>query len=435
MSKPRPIFLILALIVSLLAIQESAFSQIFQQRPSHRGREFVPGEIIVKFKAEASEETIAQIHQRHRAAHIYRSAVLGFRRIRIPDERTVQEMVELYRRDPAVEYAEPNYIAHAFMVPNDQYYRYQWNLDNPAYGGISMEEAWDLQPNPGAGVIVGVVDTGAAYENFDAYALAPDLGGTLFVPGYDFVNDDTHPNDDEGHGTHVTGTIAQTTNNFTGVAGIAFGSSIMPVKVLDNTGSGTYSDVAEGIRFAADNNAQVINLSLGGQSPSETLRLACEYAYSKGALIVCASGNDGRSSVSYPAAYDAFTLAVGATRYDDRKAYYSNYGKSLDLTAPGGDLRVDQNRDGYGDGILQQTFASGQPTNFAYYFYQGTSMAAPHVSAVAALLVSKGITGPDNVRGILQSTAEDKGTKGWDKTYGWGIVDARKALLKADGAI
>lgn len=433
MSKPRPILLLLALIVSLIVIQKSAFSQIFERKPSLKGQEFVPGEIIVKFKSGTSEDAITQTNQRHGTSPIYRSETLGFRRIGIPDERTVQEMVEAYKRDPAVEYAEPNYIAHAFWIPNDQYYHYQWNFDNPAYGGIGMEEAWGLEPNPGAGVIVAVVDTGVAYENFGAYALAPDLGGTSFVPGYDFVNKDTHPNDDEGHGTHVTGTIAQTTNNYIGVAGIAFGCSIMPVKVLDSSGSGTYADVAEGIRFAADNFAQVVNLSLGGKFSSETLRLACEYAYNKGVLIVCASGNDNRSSVSYPAAYDAFTLAVGATRYDEKRAYYSNYGNSLDLTAPGGDLRVDQNKDGYGDGVLQQTFASGQPTNFAYYFYQGTSMATPHVTAVAALLINKGITGPNNIRGILQSTAEDKGLPGWDKYYGWGIVDAYKALKAAGG--
>lgn len=429
----------IALIISVLsilvfAVTASVLAQIFEKKPSIVGHEYVPGEILVKFKPEVSEETIVKINQRYRASVFYKSPALGFKRLKIPEERTVQEMVEFYKRDSNVEYAEPNYIAHAFWIPNDQYYKYQWHFDNPRYGGINMEEAWDLSfPNPGSGVIVAVVDTGVAYEDYDIYARAPDLGGTSFVPGYDFVNDDTHPNDDEGHGTHVTGTIAQTTNNYTGVAGIAFSCSIMPVKVLDNTGSGTYADVAEGIRWAADNNAVVINLSLGGKFSSETLRLACEYAYNKGVVLICASGNDGRRSVSYPAAYDKYNIAVGATRYDEKRAYYSNYGSSLDLVAPGGDLRVDQNKDGYGDGILQQTFKKGEPTNFAHYFYQGTSMAAPHVSGAAALLIYKGVSGPDNIRNILQTTAEDKGSVGWDKYYGWGIVNAYKALLKATG--
>lgn len=428
----------LAILISvafLFATSSVLFAQIFEKRPSLAGHEYVPDEIIVKFKSEASEERIARINQRHRTSIVSRSPVLGFRRVRIPEDKTVQEIVEFYKKEPDVEYAEPNYIAHAFWIPNDEYYGYQWNFHNPRYEGINLEKAWDIAGNPGAGVIVAVVDTGVAYEDYDVYALAPDLAGASFVPGYDFVNNDDHSNDDEGHGTHVTGTIAQTTNNYSGVAGIAFGSSIMPVKVLDSTGSGTYADVAEGIRWAADNNAQVINISLGGRYGSETLRAACEYAYNKGALLVCASGNDSRSSVSYPAAYDSYAIAVGATRYDERRAYYSNYGNSLDLMASGGDMRVDQNRDNYKDGILQQTFRSGEPKNFGYYFYQGTSMATPHVSAVAALLISKGISGPDNIRNILQSTAEDKGSVGWDRYYGWGIVDAYKALLKASGSI
>lgn len=435
MKRGKISLIISALTILIFAFSGTAFSQIFEKKPSLAGHEYITGEIIVKFKSEVSETTIEKINQRQQVSVAYKSPALGFRRIKIPEDKTVQEMVQLYKRDPNVEYAEPNYIAYAFWVPNDEYYKYQWNFDNPKYGGINMEEAWDLATNPGVGVVVAVIDTGVAYEGYDTYALAPDLGGTSFVQGYDFVNDDSHPNDDEGHGTHVTGTIAQTTNNYIGVTGIAFNCSIMPVKVLDSTGAGTYADVAEGIRFAADNNAQVINLSLGGRYSSETLRLACEYAYNKGALLICASGNDGRNSISYPAAYDKYSVAVGATRYDEKRVYYSNYGNSLDLAAPGGDLKVDQNKDGYKDGILQQTFKSGEPKNFGYYFYQGTSMAAPHVSAVAALVISKGVRGPDNIRHTLQSTAEDKGLAGWDKYYGWGIIDANKALLKATGAI
>jgi serine protease len=203
----------------------------------------------------------------------------------------------------------------------------------------------------------------------------------------------------------------------------------MPIKVLDRNGSGTYADIADGIRFAADEGAHVINMSLGGRFGSITLKQALAHAYGLGVTIVCASGNDGSATtVSYPAAYDAYCIAVGATRYDETVAYYSNQGASLDLTAPGGDIYVDQNEDGYGDGVLQQTFGAN-PADWGYWFYQGTSMAAPHVSGVAALLIANAVAiTPDEVREALQSTAEDKGADGWDTEYGWGIVDAYAAL-------
>ncbi|MCK5327553.1 MAG: S8 family peptidase, partial [Candidatus Latescibacteria bacterium] len=242
---------------------------------------------------------------------------------------------------------------------------------------------------------------------------------------------DEHPNDDAGHGTHVTGTIAQTTNNEVGVAGIAFNCSIMPVKVLNARGSGTAQALADGLCFAADNGADVINMSLGwppGYDPGETVRSAIEYAYNAGVTLVASSGNEGNEEeVSYPAAYDEYVIAVGATRYDEAVAYYSQTGASLDLTAPGGDLNVDQNEDGYGDGVLQQTFGN-RPSEFGYWFYTGTSMASPHVAGVAALVIANGVTGPDNVRSVLQTTAEDHGDDGWDSEYGWGIVDAAAAL-------
>jgi len=393
-----------------------------------KGPKWAPGEIIVKFKRGLSEDVINQINQRHGTSVLSISKRGQFMRLVIPRNRSVEDMVSIYSRNPNVEYAEPNFIASALMTPNDPYYSYQWHLDNSVYGGIHMESAWDIQTgNPD--VVVAVVDTGVAYESFRNFQQAPDLANTSFIAGYDFVNNDTHPNDDEGHGTHVAGTVAQSTNNNIGVAGVAFNVSIMPLKVLDATGSGTYSDVADGIYFAADNGAAVINLSLGGTSPSTTLENAVAYAYNKGVTIVCAAGNEYQKGNSplYPAAYDAYCIAVGATRFDETRAYYSNTGTYLDIAAPGGDLNVDQNNDGYGDGVLQQTFGNN-PKDFGYWFYQGTSMASPHVAGVAALLISDGVTGPDNIRAALQETAEDKGTTGRDDTYGWGLVDAHAAL-------
>jgi len=346
-------------------------------------------------------------------------------------ERTLAQ----FKNRVDVVYAEPNYIAEALYIPNDPYYGYQWHLDNAVNGGIGMEEAWDI--NKGSGVTVAVVDTGVAYENYTQsftkkYYQAPDLAQTSFAQGYDFVNNDTHPNDDNGHGTHVAGTIAESTGNGVGVAGVAPQATIMPVKVLNSSGSGTYADIADGIRYAADHGAKVISMSLGGSSGSQTLEDALAYAYQKGVTIVAAAGNDGHGSVSYPAAYDQYVIAVGATRFDETLAPYSNYGSSLDIVAPGGDTSVDQNGDGYGDGVLQQTF-SGQTNNFGYYFFQGTSMATPHVAGVAALVLSHGnaIT-PLEVRSALEESADDLGALGRDDTYGYGLLNAYQALLWSD---
>lgn len=355
-----------------------------------------------------------------------------FTRVPVTGGDTIERVLSEYQKRGDVLYAEPNYIATSYAVPNDPYYGYQWHLDNATKGGIHTEAAWNV--TQGAGVTVAVVDTGIAYENYSIYYRAPDFASTSFVSGYDFVNNDSHPNDDNGHGTHVAGTVAQSTNNSVGVAGIAYKASLMPVKVLNKNGSGSYADVADGIRWAADNGAQVINLSLGGPSSSNALRDAVAYAYNKGVTIVAASGNDN-GAVGYPAAYDEYVIAVGATRFDEQRAPYSNYGSSLDIVAPGGDLNVDQNADGYGDGVLQQTF-SGNPRVFGYYFFQGTSMATPHVAGVAALVIANGnATSPNAVRAALETTADDLGIAGIDAYYGNGLVNAASALAYRAGPV
>ena len=398
--------------------------------PAGRGTtkrpEWVPNEIIVKFKKRLSKERISLTNSRHGTTVLSTSRRAGFKRIKLPAKKTPRQVVELYNREPDVEYAELNYYAYAFVGPNDPLYYRQWHF-NDANAGINIEPAWDIttgDPN----VIIAILDTGVAYENFRVFQQAPDLANTRFVPGYNFIRNNEHANDDDGHGTHVTGTIAQSTNNNLGVAGIAFNCSIMPVKVLNRRGEAPYSTIADGVYFAADNGADIINLSLGGPYDSNTLRDAVAYAYGKGVTIVCAAGNDGAGGpASYPAAYDAYCIAVGATRYDQARAYYSTTGSYLDLTAPGGDIYVDQNGDGYDDGILQQTF-DPTPKDWGYRFYQGTSMAAPHVSGVAALLISTRVTGPDAVREALEGTAEDLGTPGRDEEFGWGLVDAYATL-------
>ena len=381
--------------------------------------EYVPGEFLVRFKSGVSEDVISEINSKYEVS-VKRTSYSGTKVLSVPKNKTVEGMVGIYSNLSEVKYAQPNHLLHGFMVPNDPLYSLQWHLDNDDHGGINMESAWDM--STGNGVVVAVLDSGVAYENYGPYCQAPDLAGTTFVQGYDFVNGDTHPNDDHFHGTFVTGTIAQTTNNNYGAAGVAFDCSIMPVKILDNTLEGTPADFKDGVYYAVDHGADIICAAVGGP-PSPEIESAVEYAYNNGVTVIAAAGIAGKPP-QYPAAYDDYAIAVGATRYDETRAYYSPTGSYLDLVAPGGDLTVDQNGDGEPDGVLQQTF-DGDPCNFDFWFANGTSAAAAHVSGVAALAVATGVTGPDNVRDILQSTAEDKGAPGWDEEYGWGIVDAR----------
>jgi len=332
-----------------------------------------------------------------------------------------------YAAEAGVEYAEPNYYAYASdepaapvaFTPNDPYFNYQWHMPQ-----IQAPQAWDI--SIGQDVLVAVLDTGIAYEDFETYRRAPDLGNTRFVSGYDFVNNDSHPNDDEGHGTHVAGTIAQSTNNGQGVTGVAFGAVLLPVKVLDMRGQARYDQVAQGIVFAADRGARVINLSLSGRSGSSALQQAVDYAARQGVLVVAAAGNS-RAGVEYPAAYDN-VLAVGSVGYNRVRADYSNFGPQLDLVAPGGDTNVDLNGDGYPDGILQQTFR-GDSASFGFYYYEGTSMAAPQVSGVAALAFAyRPAATAGQVRQALESSAMDLGPAGRDNEYGLGLVQAVSAL-------
>ncbi len=418
------IFLTLVLLAALFSLASAADDFRIGQACSGSSTEtYAPGEVVVKFKAEVDQQKANTAMSALGLRSISKNETLGFHQMAVPSGKTVEEMVKALSELPDVEYVEPNYIAHAFMTPNDPYYSYQWHFPL-----INMSSAWDQ--SSGSGVVVAVIDCGVAYETYGAYTQAPDLAGTSFVAGYDYVNNDSHPNDDCGHGTHVAGTIAQTTNNSLGVAGIAYNCSIMPVKVLDAAGNGTYTAIANGITFAANNGADVINLSLGGPYTSTILQDAIVYAYNAGVTIVCAAGNAGTSAAQYPAAYTQ-SISVSAVRYDKTYTWYTSYGSTIDICAPGGDLNVDQNGDGYVDGVLQQTHDGSNYGSFGYYFYEGTSMACPHVAGLAALLIAKngGSMTPSAVRAAIQNTAQDLGAAGWDQYYGYGLINANAALL------
>ena len=310
--------------------------------------------------------------------------------------------------------------AAAVDPPNDPLFRFQWNLR-----AIGIPAAWAV--SRGAGATVAVLDTGVAYRTRGRHRQAPDLAGTRFVAGWDFVDGDAYPDDvapPEGrrsHGTLMAGIIAQTTGNGIGAAGVAPDATIMPVRVLRPNLVGTAGAVARGIRFAADHGADVINLSIAGPTDTRAVRRAVAHATAKGATIVAAAGNDGRPRVGWPAA-DRRAIAVGAVARDRSRAAYSNHGRRLDLVAPGGAGERDS-ANGPSDGVLAQTLEG--VGDFCFCFSASTSAAAAHVSGVAALLVgSRRATSPADVRTELLASARDLGPPGRDDEYGAGLVQA-----------
>ncbi|HEX7596753.1 MAG TPA: S8 family peptidase, partial [Polyangia bacterium] len=403
-----------------------------------------PTTLIVDFRDDITEQALAENGYLEEAVSRY-SANDRMYRIRFASLEEAEAAAQRLRADPMVESVDHEASATLFPedmaqaapslddcakdgdsaaagkgFPNDPCFRYQWHMRQ-----IGLPAAWKL--GQGQGAVVAVIDTGVTH--------VPDLQGTRFVPGYNFVADNEQADDDHGHGTHVAGTIAQATNNGRGVAGVAFQATIMPLKVLSAQGSGSMAAIAQAIRFAADHGANVINMSLGGAFPVTPVRRAIEYAHRKGVVVVAAAGNDGRGRVGYPARYPD-VVAVAATQFDESTTFYSNWGPEIDISAPGGNVRVDQNGDGKPDGVLQNTILPGGKGN-GYLWFMGTSMATPHVAGIAALVVGAGVTRPDAVETVLVDTARrpkpisSVNGRRINDHYGAGIADAGAALGKA----
>lgn len=405
-------------------------------------RVYAPGRVIVKLADGGTEESLRALSARARGRSVARSAYADFVVVHVdPAVDVVQAAAELAAA-PGVVYAEPDAIRYPSYVPNDPLYSLQWNFHK-----LGMERTWDINRGADSAVVVAVLDGGVAYLDKGNFREAPDLVGTNFVAPHDFIWDDDEPVDFGGHGTHVTGTIAQRTGNGLGVAGMAFNVSIMPVKTIADEidealgapNLGTSATVAEAIHYAVDHGANVINMSFGGPGDSTVEHDAMAYALSKGVFLAAAAGNSGDTGnePSFPAASASEfegLVAVGALDYNFNRAPYSNSNAYVEIAAPGGNLEVDADGDGYPDGILQETLdldlvSHGIFNQFGYFFLQGTSMAAPHVSGLAALLVKQGVKSPKAVEAIIEATATDVGPAGRDNDTGFGVINPRAAIF------
>jgi len=367
-------------------------------------------EFVVKFRPEVEEEKIDKINKKFGVEVKKKLGIRNIYCLKVPPSKSINEMVEEYRKEPDVEFVEPNYIRRAFLEPNDPGRISQWGIYK-----IQAPEAWDTETG-NESIVIAILDTGVDYDHEDLKDNMWDDSGRC---GYDFVNEDNDPDDDNSssHGTTCAGIAAAVTNNGIGIAGVSWKSKIMAVKVLNANGEGTVIDEVEGIDYAASKNADIISMSFGTKEyppiPSDLERNAINDAYSKGCFIVAASGNDNKPYVAYPAAYDN-VVAIGASNDEDKRCSYpswgSNYGQELDVVAPGNSIYTTLRNNLYG-------------------LSAGTSMATPFVAGEAALILSHlpGLA-PSDVKLIIERTSDGIGSPGWDEETGCGRINAYSGL-------
>ncbi len=413
--------LLLSAIVLLLALGYAHRAASSQPEP---GPEFVPNELMVSYRLPLPAIAVKAMYLAAGAQVLRHEPTTGWYRIRLPEGVDPRQAASLSSRLPWVRYAEPNYLLRAALVPDDPFYpeRQAWYYDI-----IDAPAGWDIERG-GPSTIVAVLDTGIDLEHPDLKdkiwtnaredppnGVDDDKNGCIDdVHGCNFLTSppNNNPNDDHGHGTMVSGIIGARTNNGVGVAGVAWGATLLPVKVLDSSGTGSASDVAQGIIYAAKSGARVINMSMARSAPSRALESAVQEAHDKfGVIMVAAAGNDGRASVGYPAAYPQ-VIAVSAFDHNhpDARASFSNWGPQIAVAAPGVDVFSTHLDDSYAQSA-------------------GTSFSAAFVSGLAALLLSEDPNRTDDdIRQLLRFTSEDLpdgDTPNWD---GWGRIDIGRAL-------
>ncbi len=387
---------------------------------------FAPGELLVRFEAEAVSSAAQSVMDKYAMSTIRPLYNSDVQLMCVPVGQELAIAAAL-NTDPGVLYAEPNYIYHAFdLVPNDPSYSNQW-----AHPLIQSPSAWGITVGS-SDVVIAIIDSGVDTSH-------PDLASKI-VAGYDFVDDDNDPRDANGHGTHVAGIAAAVTNNGVGAAGMSWGARIMPVRVLDNKGSGYNSDITDGITWAYQNGADILNLSLGGTDFSQAMQDAVNAAHTAGSLVIAAMGNcrtgctiSGQqytNPTQYPAAYNN-VMAAAATDSGDGYAHYSQSGTHCDIAAPGGELSAYHDPNGIYSTMptydVYMTRYYGYVNNYDYL--QGTSQAVPYVSGLVALIWSMAPAMTNNeVQNLIEQTAVDLGSVGKDPDYGWGRINAHAAL-------
>jgi len=356
-----------------------------------------PDEVVVRLEPNTDLASVEKCAGITASSNHNQAKVAEFAQIIHLTSNSLIDVLQTIQKCPGVLYAEPNYVVHSTdTTPDDTYFL------NRQYGLLNIQapKGWDYSTGSSS-VTVAILDSGVELTH-------PDLAGKI-VAGYDFVNKDSLPQDDFGHGTHVAGIAAAVTNNNYGIAGVSWEALIMPLKVLDSSGNGYTSDSALAIMWAADHGAKVINMSFGSSSPSSILLDAINYAYSKGVIMVAASGNDGINGVLYPAKYN-HVIAVGATDSSNSRGNFSNYGPDLDLVAPGVSI-----------------YSTMMSNSFGYK--SGTSMATPFVAGLAALLIGLSSDfSPDEIEQAMVNSALDLGSTGKDDFYGNGLIQVEGAI-------